>query len=215
VNTISITPSVLYFGTPVALITTLNPDGSSNISPMSSAWALADRVVLGLSANGQGLANIERELECVINLPSSHLWQHVERLAPTTGREPVPEYKRAMGYRFEADKFGIAEFTVVPSKRVKPARILECPLQLEARVLQIYPVTPDGTGRADECRIIETQVVHVHAHENIVEPGTNHIDLEHWSPLWYVFRHYFGKGQDLGKNFRAETEPVLMRLTRS
>jgi len=34
---------VLYFGTPVALITTVNPDGSSNISPISSAWALGDR----------------------------------------------------------------------------------------------------------------------------------------------------------------------------
>ena len=33
---------VLYFGTPVALITTVNPDGSSNISPISSAWALGD-----------------------------------------------------------------------------------------------------------------------------------------------------------------------------
>jgi flavin reductase (DIM6/NTAB) family NADH-FMN oxidoreductase RutF len=204
VKTLSITPSVLYFGTPVALITTLNPDGSSNISPMSSAWALADRVVLGLSANGQGFMNLERELECVINLPSSHLWEQVERLAPSTGRDPVPDYKRAMGYHFEANKFAEAEFTAAASERVKPARILECPLQLEARVLQIYPVTPDGTGRADECRIIETQVLHVHAHEDIVTPGTNHIDLERWYPLWYVFRHYFGEARDLGKNFRAE-----------
>jgi flavin reductase (DIM6/NTAB) family NADH-FMN oxidoreductase RutF len=195
----------LYFGTPVALITTLNSDGSSNISPMSSAWALADRVVLGLSANGQGLANLEREPECVINLPSSALWEQVERLAPTTGRDPMPEYKRAMGYHFEANKFARAGFTPVASECVKPTRILECPLQLEARVLQIHALTPDGTGRADECRIVETQVLRVHAHDRIVKDGTNHIDLERWSPLWYVFRHYYGNAQDLGKNFRAET----------
>jgi flavin reductase (DIM6/NTAB) family NADH-FMN oxidoreductase RutF len=30
-------PSILYYGTPVALVTTLNADGTPNIGPMSSA----------------------------------------------------------------------------------------------------------------------------------------------------------------------------------
>jgi flavin reductase (DIM6/NTAB) family NADH-FMN oxidoreductase RutF len=34
----TIEPTILYFGTPVALISTLNEDGSANIAPMSSAW---------------------------------------------------------------------------------------------------------------------------------------------------------------------------------
>lgn len=34
----TIEPTTLYFGTPVALISTLNPDGSPNLAPMSSAW---------------------------------------------------------------------------------------------------------------------------------------------------------------------------------
>jgi flavin reductase (DIM6/NTAB) family NADH-FMN oxidoreductase RutF len=58
-----IRPSILYFGTPIVLITTCNPDGSANITPMSSAWALADRVVIGLTGGGQGLANLQRERE--------------------------------------------------------------------------------------------------------------------------------------------------------
>jgi flavin reductase (DIM6/NTAB) family NADH-FMN oxidoreductase RutF len=49
-----INPSVLYVGTPVALITSMNRDGSVNISPMSSAWALFDRVVLGLTSTSRG-----------------------------------------------------------------------------------------------------------------------------------------------------------------
>jgi len=44
----------------------------------------------------------------------------------------------------------------------------------------------------------------VHAHERIVVPGTQHIDTEAWSPLLYVFRHYFGVGGRVGKNFRDE-----------
>ena len=34
----TIEPAILYFGTPVVLISTLNEDGSPNLAPMSSAW---------------------------------------------------------------------------------------------------------------------------------------------------------------------------------
>jgi flavin reductase (DIM6/NTAB) family NADH-FMN oxidoreductase RutF len=46
---LAITPSILYFGTPVVLLTTENEDGSANLAPMSSAWALDQVVVLGLA----------------------------------------------------------------------------------------------------------------------------------------------------------------------
>jgi flavin reductase (DIM6/NTAB) family NADH-FMN oxidoreductase RutF len=34
---VTIEPSILYLGTPVVLISTLNEDGGANIAPMSSA----------------------------------------------------------------------------------------------------------------------------------------------------------------------------------
>lgn len=37
---VTITPSILYFGTPVVLLSTENEDCSLNLAPMSSAWAL-------------------------------------------------------------------------------------------------------------------------------------------------------------------------------
>jgi len=37
----TIEPSILYFGTPIALLSTLNADGSANLAPMSSAWRWA------------------------------------------------------------------------------------------------------------------------------------------------------------------------------
>ena len=60
---------VLYFGTPVALLSTTMPDGSTNLTPMSSAWALGDCYVLGLGFGGQGVANLMRTGEVVVNLP--------------------------------------------------------------------------------------------------------------------------------------------------
>src|SRR5271168_5638606 len=43
-------PAILYFGTPVVLISTVNEDGSFNLAPMSSAWWLGQHCVLGLAA---------------------------------------------------------------------------------------------------------------------------------------------------------------------
>lgn len=201
----TIRPRILYFGTPVALISTLQPDGSPNLTPMSSVWSLGDRLVLGLGAESQGLANLLRTREGVVNLPSAALWPEVERLAPTTGRDPVPEGKRAMGYRHEPHKFQRAELTPLRSDTVAAPRVAECPLQLEAVVLQVHPSVPPPEAPAPLFSTVEMRVTRVHAHEDVVLPGTHHVDVTRWQPLLYVFRHYVGTGPSLGRNFRAET----------
>lgn len=202
---LSISPAVLYFGTPVALIVTRNPDGTANITPMSSAWALGSSVVLGLLADGQGAGNFRRHGECTLNFPSAELWPRVERIARSTGRNPVPAYKAAIGYTRVADKFVLGGFTQQPSDLVGVPRILECPLQFEAKVKTLHEEEDrqDGANRMRRL-IIEVEVLRVHAHRDIVIPGTNHIDTGRWNPLFYVFRHYFGNAAFLGKTFKAE-----------
>jgi flavin reductase (DIM6/NTAB) family NADH-FMN oxidoreductase RutF len=202
-NTLQIHPSILYFGTPVVLITTRNPDGSANITPMSSAWALANRVTIGLSGGGQGLANLLRERECVLNLASDAMHPAVERLAPTSGADPVPAWKR--NYRHEADKFALAGWHALPSLRVNAPRIAEAPLQLEARLLHAAERPLEAwCGDAGGYFTLELEVYEVHAHEGIVIPGSSHIDPRRYRPLFYVFRHYRGVGAPLGRTFKAE-----------
>src|SRR5439155_7699380 len=124
----TIEPSILYFGTPVALISTLNEDGTANIAPMSSVWWLGWSCMLGLGAMGKTSENLIRTRECVINLPSAGQAAHVDRLAMTTGKDPVPAKKLSWGYRFELDKFGTAKLTPQASVAVRPPRVLECPV---------------------------------------------------------------------------------------
>lgn len=69
-----ITPSILYFGTPVVLLSTENEDGTANLAPMSSAWALGQTVVLGLGVHGQSARNLLARPELVINLPAPEHW---------------------------------------------------------------------------------------------------------------------------------------------
>ena len=58
-------PAILYFGTPVVLISTLNSDGTPNLAPMSSAWWLGNHAMLGLAGTSMTTHNLLREQECV------------------------------------------------------------------------------------------------------------------------------------------------------
>ncbi len=187
---------MLYFGTPVCLVSSLNPDGTTNIAPISSAWYLGRSAVLGLSTAGQTLANLRREPSCVINLPSTAEHPAVERLAPLTGLTPVPAHKPR--HRYEPDKFTASGLAAVPAEVVAPDRVAQCPIHLEAEVAAVHEPAEGGFA------IVETQVLRVHASPDLVIPGTDHIDTARWQPLFYVFRHYFGPSRRLGRNFRAE-----------
>src|SRR5690606_24492618 len=204
VSHVTIEPSILYVGTPVALLRTLNEDGSPNLAPMSTAWALSDVVVLEIAMSGQTAANLRARREVVINYPGPEQWEAVERLAPLTGRDPVPAEKRDR-FRFERDKFAAAGLTPVASERVGPPRVAECPLQFEAVVVR------NEGGAGGFFAVVHTRVLRVHAARRIVVPGTSHVDPARWSPLIYNFRHYFGLGAELGESFRTETPRAARR----
>lgn len=197
---LNIQPKILYYGMPVILATTLNEDGTTNISPLSSSWALGRYLVLGMGFGGQGIDNLQRTPELVVNVPDAAMWQQVEKLGPLTGKHPVPDYKAQMGYRYEPDKFTAAGLTPVASLSIKPQRIAECPLQIECTVKKI--TFPDY---APMFAIVETEALQIHALPDIVKKtGSDHIDPSRWNPLIYNFRHYFGLGDRLGNNYRAE-----------
>ncbi|HXC17587.1 MAG TPA: flavin reductase family protein, partial [Holophagaceae bacterium] len=194
-------PKMLYFGTPVVLISTLNEDGSPNLAPMSSAWWLGQSCVLGLSRRSKTAENLMRDGACVLNLPSADMVDVVDRLALTTGRDPVPEYKAKMGYRFERDKFGVAGLSVAPSDLVAPPRVAECPVQLEARIERTHEVgDPEKMLAA-----FEASILRVHIEESLVMAGTDtHIDPERWRPLIMSLCEFYGLGGQLHPSRLAE-----------
>ena len=186
-----IEPSVLYVGTPAYLVATQNADGSSNLAPASSHFALGRTVVLGLEEGGQSLDNVRRHPELTVNFPAAEQWQHVERLAGVTGKDPVPPEK-AGAYVFEPRKFELAGLTPVASDLIDVPRVAEAPLQLEAKVLR---VTPAVTG---EFGMVEVEVLRVHAASEITVAGTDHLDPEAWHPLIYAYRHFYDRGPEVG-----------------
>ncbi|MFF2276776.1 flavin reductase family protein [Agromyces sp. NPDC058126] len=195
-----IEPSVLYVGTPVYLVVTENADGTPNLAPASSHWALGRMLVLGLEADGQTAANLAERPRLTVNFPAAAQWRRVERLSAVTGRDPVPEAKAGQ-YRFEPRKFELAGFTTAPSDLVSPPRVREAPLQFEGEVRRMTPGVDPGYF------MVEVEVLRVHALPELVVPGTDHIDPHAWHPLIYSFRHFYDRGDHVGWTRKSPIAP--------
>ena len=200
-----IDPAILYFGTPVVLVSTTNPDGSANLAPMSSAWWLGRSCMLGFGARSHTPANLLRTGECVLNLPSVHEVAAVNRLARTTGSDPVPPHKVAMGYRHEPDKFGVAGLMPIPSDVVTPPRAAECPVHLEAVLEGAHRLAESDELRRGNLIAIEVRIVRVHIHPSLRMTGyTDRIDPRRWKPLIMNFCEFFGLGDVVHHSTLAE-----------
>ena len=188
-----IEPPILYLGTPVVLISTVNEDGSYNLAPMSSAFWLGWRCILGLATLSKTTENMIRTRECVLNLPSEHMVAAVNRLALTTGTDPVPAGKVARGYRYEKRKFEISGLTPVKSQTVAAPRVEECPVQLEAVVEHVKDLAENDEKVRGRTKIFEVRVQRVHvAQEILMEGHADRIDPDKWRPLIMSFVRFYG-----------------------
>lgn len=203
----AIEPGILYFGTPVVLISSTNEDGSVNLAPMSSAFWLGWRAMLGLGARSKTAQNLLRTREAVLNLPSDTMAAAVDRLALTTGSDPVPSGKQRRGYFHVADKFARAGLTPVPSETVAPPRVAECPVAMEVVVEAVHPVADDGGVVAFEVR-----VQRVFVHDDIRAEGTaDRIDPDGWRPLIMSFQRFYGLGEQVHPSTLARIPERLYR----
>jgi flavin reductase (DIM6/NTAB) family NADH-FMN oxidoreductase RutF len=205
-------PAILYFGTPVVLISTVNENGTINLAPMSSAFWLGWRCLLGLAASSKTPQNMIRTGECVLNLPSVEQASAVDRLALTTGSDPVPPRKAAKGYRYEPEKFRLAGLTAAPSETVGPPRVAECPVQLEAVVEAVHPVAETDCRQRGNVLCIEVRVQRVHVDDSLLMPGDpDRIDPDRWRPLIMSFQEFYGLGPRVRPSTLGQVPESLYR----
>jgi flavin reductase (DIM6/NTAB) family NADH-FMN oxidoreductase RutF len=204
-------PAILYFGTPVALLSTENEDGSANLAPMSSTIFVSWRAVLGLQANSKTVENLRRTKQMVINFPSVEQVSAVNRLAKTTGTIVVPPDKITRGFRYEKSKFEIAGLTEVKSETIAPPRVLECPIQLEAVLVAERPLD-EGGPLEGFLTTFEMLVQRIHIEESILMDGhTNRIDPDKWRPLIFNFQQFYGLGEKVHASTLGEIPESLYR----
>jgi flavin reductase (DIM6/NTAB) family NADH-FMN oxidoreductase RutF len=207
-------PAILYFGTPVVLISTVNEDGSYNLAPMSSAFWLGWRCVLGLASESKTPQNLLRTRQCVLNLPSPSQVEAVNRLALTTGTQEVPKGKQKRGYRYEKAKFETAGLAATPSETVDAPRVLECPVQLEAALEAHHGLAESDPLLRGRVTTFEVRVQRVHVDQSLLMNGErDKIDPDKWQPLIMSFQKFYGLTD--GQVHASKLGTVPERLYRS
>jgi flavin reductase (DIM6/NTAB) family NADH-FMN oxidoreductase RutF len=192
-----ISPAILYWGTPIVLITTENEDGTANICPISSAWWLAHRCMIGMDASSHTTKNLLRTKRCVINLPTDSMTPHINALARTTGSDPVSEWKTKAGYASVKDKFKHAVLTPQSSDLVAPPRIKECPVQMEAELMETHEMMKDLPDRKGLLLGMELKILRIHVEDELrLEGHANRIDTDKLRPVFMCFQEYYGMGRE-------------------
>ncbi|KAF7194626.1 hypothetical protein HII31_04132 [Pseudocercospora fuligena] len=226
-----IDPAIYYWGTPVVLITTVNEDGTHNVAPMSSAWWLGTRCMLGLSGESQTTLNLYdvhtvfsetylltrhslRTKQCVLNLASDNMTEVVNALARTTGTSTVPPGKIQRGYRHVKDKFAIANLHSQNSTFVSPSRIQECPVQMEAELCEVHHFLDPSIPQLFAPKAIEVKILKTYVLDEIrLAEHKNRIDPDKWKPLIMMFQHLYGlKNGKAAESVLAECEEEMYRL---
>lgn len=203
-------PEILYFGTPVVLISTCNEDGSFNIAPVSSIFWLGWRCVIGISALSKTTENIRRNEECTLNLPSVNEVSAVNRLVLTTGSDQVPEGKKRKGYFYVKDKFSQACLTPQSSDIVSAPRIRECPVQMEARLESIHSIAENNPKEKGKILTMEFIILCVYLEESILMDGyNNRVDPDKWKPLIMSFQKFYGLGDQVQNSKLAQIPEYL------
>lgn len=142
----------------------------------------------------------------------------VNALARITGTPVVPGGKIGRGYRHVKDKFGIAGLTPEASELVRPARIKECPVQMEAELhikhdILTHVFDPEhGVPLVIEVKVLKTYVVD----ELRLAGHKNRIDPDKWRPMIMMFQHLYGlKGGQLAVSTLAGVEEELYRVPKT
>ena len=149
---------------PVALVSTVSPDGVANLAPFSffsGVGAVPPTVLFCPALRPSGsdeagerkdtLRNVEETGEFVINVVSEAM-----AVAANESASDVPP---------EVDEFVLSGLTPVPSEAVRPPRVAESPAQMECKLLQVI-----YTGHQPRSGVIVLgEVVRFHVREDLVE----------------------------------------------
>ena len=145
---------------PIALASTIDNQGNNNVSPFSffnifsanppiAIFSPARRVRNNTTKDT--LINIQTTKEVVINIVNYDI---VEQTSLASNEYPS-----------EIDEFIKAGFTPIKSKKVKPFRVKESPIQLECKVNQIIKLGLNGGAG----NLIISEIIMIHIDESILD----------------------------------------------
>ena len=154
---------------PIALVTTIGPDGVVNAAPFSMFNMLGEEppiVMISVNRLQDGVlkdtaANIVRTGEFVVHLPDEDTAEQMHRCGD---RHPP-----------HVSELDLVGFTALPSNAVKPPRIAEAPVAFECTLWEKL----ETTSR----QIFIGQVRWLHAREGLIDTETWRVRLQEYFPV--------------------------------
>ena len=154
---------------PIALVTTIDAAGVVNAAPFSFFNVMGTEPAIAVfapAARDDGslkdtAANLMATGECVIHVcdePVAAPMVECARPLPP-GVSEVPR----------------AGFTLAPSERVRVPRLVECPVALECRLLDIR--------KYGDNRFFVVEILLAHAREGVADPATWKVDYARYAPV--------------------------------
>ncbi len=155
---------------PIALVSTLAPDGSVNAAPFSFFNVFSEDpalAVLGLQHAPDGsIKDTTRHIldtgEFVINLVDHPL---ADAMVVCAARLPA-----------NASEIEAAGLTVAASHHVRPPRIAQAPVSLECRTWEIRQITPTR-------HLAIGEIVALNARDGLIDPDTLYFDMNVYEPI--------------------------------
>lgn len=175
---------------PVALVTTVSKDGIVNAAPFSFFNVFSEEppvAILGINAQADGsnkdtMRNISETGEYVIHLVSDDLGDAMNICAVNF----PPDVS-------EIDKAG---FSLKPSRSVAPPTIVEAPVALETKLMQVIPVSPTRN-------VVLGKIVRFKARPEIVDTEKLYVDIHKYRPIARLFGNLYAR---LGEVFEMKRQ---------
>jgi flavin reductase (DIM6/NTAB) family NADH-FMN oxidoreductase RutF len=168
------------YPSPAALISSMDRAGRPNIITLGEVFNISIRepVILGIAIRPATYSHgsISATKEFVVNLPTTAILEKVDRCGRVSGRTGL-------------DKFGEFGLTAIPSAKVRPPCIEECPVNIECELLQRIAV-----GDHD---LFLGQVVAMRVDEDKLD-AEGEILKGALDPIIYITGEYWSIGQRIG-----------------
>jgi flavin reductase (DIM6/NTAB) family NADH-FMN oxidoreductase RutF len=163
---------------PIALVTTLGPNGVVNAAPFSFFNLFSESpaiAVLGLQVKAEGglkdtSAHIRDRGEFVINLVDEALGPQMNQCA--------------VDFPTEISEIEVARLNLLPSEKIKTPRIAEAPAALECRHYTTLEVSASR-------RLALGEIVHVHVRDGLWDTEKMRIDMTQYRPLARLFGNFY------------------------
>lgn len=169
----------LHYGMPLTLVTVLDSAGRVNVSTNGSITPLpgqTPRLVIGILKENYTNELIAASGEFVINLLTDEM-RGVARLCGSHSGH-------------DTDKLALAGLTTQPARFVKPPIVVECPLNIECRVVDVQHL--------DELDLWTAHIVGIDV-AAAWSDGRRGVAVEHFRPLLYAFGQTMARGPIVGR----------------